>query len=283
MKKNLLKGVIPALPTPVHRDERIDEEGVQKLIKYVLDHGSNGIFILGTMGEVAHLREQEKIRMIRCARSATPDNIPFLVGVSDTGTQRVIEQAKRALDLGAEYIVALPSYFYPVFVPETIQRFYETVVEATNAEIVIYNNPIYAKTEIAFETFAKLSRDIRVVGVKNCGSDPALHRKLVQCLQGENFAVFDGFEPDFLRSASLKGSGLVTGCGCLAPHIPCQIYQGGQENNQELMEKGQHGIDRLLSFCGESWRQAVKYGLSLLGICQEHTLEPFVPISEETR
>ena len=205
------------------------------------------------------------------------------MGVSDTGTQRVIEQIKRALDLGADYVVALPSYFYFVKAQETIQRFYETIAEATNARIVIYNNPVRTKIDISFETFANLSRDSRIAGIKNCGADSKLHRQLIQQLQEENFAVLDGFEQDFLRSASLKGSGFVTGCGSLAPHVVNQIYRGGQENNQELMEKGQRELDQLQSFCGKSWRHAIKYGLSLLGICQEHVTEPSVSISEETR
>ncbi len=104
------------------------------------------------------------MRLIRCTRRATSASIPFLVGVSDTGMQRVIEQTKRAFDLGADYVVAFPSCFYPISNQETIQRFYRTIAEATDARIIIYNNPVFTKIYISSKTFVSLSRDSRIAG-----------------------------------------------------------------------------------------------------------------------
>jgi dihydrodipicolinate synthase/N-acetylneuraminate lyase len=34
MKNKFYKGVVPALSTPLHKDETIDEEGLSRLIEY---------------------------------------------------------------------------------------------------------------------------------------------------------------------------------------------------------------------------------------------------------
>ena len=46
-----LKGVIPPIITPVDADENVDEEGLKKVIDYVIDRGVHGVFVLGSNGE----------------------------------------------------------------------------------------------------------------------------------------------------------------------------------------------------------------------------------------
>ena len=50
MLKGKLKGIIVPLGTPLTSDERIDEKGMRKLTRYVLDGGVHGVFVLGAMG-----------------------------------------------------------------------------------------------------------------------------------------------------------------------------------------------------------------------------------------
>src|SRR5260370_39821274 len=48
-----LSGVLVALASPIKRDGSVDEAGVERLVKHVLDGGVNGVLALGSTGETA--------------------------------------------------------------------------------------------------------------------------------------------------------------------------------------------------------------------------------------
>ena len=48
---DFIKGIIPALITPMTPSEDLDEEGLRGLIDALIGQGVNGIFTLGTAGE----------------------------------------------------------------------------------------------------------------------------------------------------------------------------------------------------------------------------------------
>ena len=54
LKKKYSGITVPVL-TPVLEDERVDEKGYRRLIKYLLDNGVHGVFACGTLGETMSL------------------------------------------------------------------------------------------------------------------------------------------------------------------------------------------------------------------------------------
>ena len=52
-----LRGVLPALATPLARDGSVDEPAIQRLIEHVLAGGVHGLLPLGSTGETASLDE----------------------------------------------------------------------------------------------------------------------------------------------------------------------------------------------------------------------------------
>ena len=46
-----LRGIIPPLVTPLLDRDRLDAEGLERLIEHVLAGGVHGLFLLGTTGE----------------------------------------------------------------------------------------------------------------------------------------------------------------------------------------------------------------------------------------
>ena len=52
-----LKGVIPPIITPLTEREKLDREGLQKMVDYLIDGGVHGLFALGSTGEFAALDE----------------------------------------------------------------------------------------------------------------------------------------------------------------------------------------------------------------------------------
>jgi dihydrodipicolinate synthase/N-acetylneuraminate lyase len=276
-------GFVPALPTPLTPDEMIDEDGVERLIRYVFQKGADGVFVLGSMGEFAKLMDTERERLIRISRELVKNEKHFFVGVSDTGTKRVIGNAERAQKLGADAVVVLPPYFYHLNDQNSVYSFYVDVADAVDVPVIVYSNSWSTKVTISLETFAKLSKHDRIVGVKY--SEPELEPflKLLREVRSERFSVFYGNERLFDKACLAGVDGLVGGVTCLIPDVMREIREAGLKGDEKWAMAGQRKIDRLMDFITDSWIHAVKYALKLLGICDEYVCKPYVPMDPKIR
>ncbi len=52
-----LAGIVPPIATPLNADETVDEGGLRRLVRYLLQGGVHGIFALGSTGEFPALTD----------------------------------------------------------------------------------------------------------------------------------------------------------------------------------------------------------------------------------
>ena len=62
-------GVLTAMVTPFDADGQLDEAAAVRLMRHLLDHGSDGLVLAGTTGEGSTLSDEEKIRLWELAVS----------------------------------------------------------------------------------------------------------------------------------------------------------------------------------------------------------------------
>ena len=77
-----MEGIITPIVTPFHRDaeQSINYEATEKLINHLIEHGVNGIFILGSNGEFHVIDEDEKIEMTKKVVEIVNKRVPVYVG-----------------------------------------------------------------------------------------------------------------------------------------------------------------------------------------------------------
>lgn len=51
MDTSFIRGVIPPIVTPVDDEERLDEQGLRRIVDHVIEGGVHGILALGSNGE----------------------------------------------------------------------------------------------------------------------------------------------------------------------------------------------------------------------------------------
>ena len=59
-----LGAILTAMVTPFAADGRIDEEAAVRLMNHLVEHGSDGLVICGTTGEVSTLSDSEQLGLI---------------------------------------------------------------------------------------------------------------------------------------------------------------------------------------------------------------------------
>ena len=92
MSKRTFKGVIPPVVVPLDAQRQFDEEAFERSIDRMIEAGVDGLFFLGSSGEVAFLPDHERDRVLEAALRIVDGRVPVMAGIIDTETLRVIEQ-----------------------------------------------------------------------------------------------------------------------------------------------------------------------------------------------
>jgi 4-hydroxy-tetrahydrodipicolinate synthase len=98
-KEKRFSGVIPILATPFLDDESLDLESLQRLVKFNVAAGVDGVTVLGLLGEANRLTDAERVEVISAALEAAGD-LPVIVGTSHSGTAATIEHSRQILREG---------------------------------------------------------------------------------------------------------------------------------------------------------------------------------------
>src|ERR1700738_1195372 len=104
-----LRGLFPAIPTPVKADDTIDAAAVSALFAWLLKQGIDGVVPLGGTGEYGALSRRERIRMAGLSAKAMAGRGPVISGVLDTGFHDALQAGKEfAAEGGGGVVVFMP-------------------------------------------------------------------------------------------------------------------------------------------------------------------------------
>ena len=90
-----MKQIISAAVTPFTDNGKLDLDSAARLYQFGLDHGLDGFFIMGPMGEWALLTPDERDRLAELACSAIGTKAKILLGISDTGMPSILHNVER--------------------------------------------------------------------------------------------------------------------------------------------------------------------------------------------
>jgi 4-hydroxy-tetrahydrodipicolinate synthase len=158
-------GILTAMVTPFDRDGRLDEDAAVRLMRHLLDNGSDGLVLAGTTGESPTLTDDEKLRLWRLGIEETPEDAVIIAGTGTYDTRHSVELTERATEIGVDaMLVVTPYYNRPN--PRGIKAHFETVAAATNRPIVVYNIPSRTTIDIPNDLLAELAQIDNVAAVK---------------------------------------------------------------------------------------------------------------------
>ncbi|HEY0184885.1 MAG TPA: dihydrodipicolinate synthase family protein [Rhodopila sp.] len=126
-----IKGVIPIAPTPFHPDGRVDEASVDRMTDFFIAAGSDGITILGQLGEAPKLDQQEAIAVAERVIKRSP--IPIIVGVSAPGFAAMRSLTREVMELGAAGVMIAPPN--TLRTDDQIVTYYRQAVEAIGSDV----------------------------------------------------------------------------------------------------------------------------------------------------
>lgn len=281
--KQKLFGVVPPIITPVDEYERVDEKGLRRLIDHCIDHGIHGIFVCGSNGECMALTQAERDRAIRIALDECAGRVPVIAGVMDSSTKRVIENVKRFEDMGGQTAVVTPVFYARHATQDETVRHFEDISAATEADLMIYNIPMFTGQNLTADTVIRISQIDRVTGVKDTsGSLPAFIR-LLNHFKGTDFRVLQGSTNLAVPSMLMGADGYVPSLAPLFPKAHIMVYEYGKARDIDNAMKWGAILDEICKIypMAKSQTASTKYAMSTLGFTDKRVIRPTEPITAE--
>jgi len=217
----LRKGSTCALITPFNDDGTIDVTGLEKLIEFHLEAGTDNLCVLGTTAEAAVMTMNERALVLTTIANIAKGKVPLLVGTGTINPESVKAMTQQAIDLGADAnLIVNPYYVKP---PQRALVKHFTTMADMGLPVILYNVPGRTGSNIADETVALLSEHESIVGVKDATGDLSRLASLKTLLgdRDSTFLKYSG-DDDTTDDFVLQG-----GDGCIsvsANLVPRQIH-----------------------------------------------------------
>jgi 4-hydroxy-tetrahydrodipicolinate synthase len=218
------QGVIPPVVTPRTAEGAIDVPSLENVTKHLLDGGVSGLFVLGSSGEVTHMTNNERDLVVQTVAGVNAGQVPMIVGAVEQTTNRVIEEAKRVIALGADSIVAT-SLYYAISNAQENGTHFRSIAAAVDVPVFAYDVPVRTHFKLPTDLLVELGREGVIAGVKDSSGDDVSFRQLLLAAKDiPNFDIFTGHEV-VVDGALLGGAqGVVPGLGNVDPAGYRRIY-----------------------------------------------------------
>ena len=156
--------VLVPLFTTFKKDGSVDYETFEKIEKYVLDKGADGVYVGGSSAECFSLTQEERKKCLEVAVKAAQGKT-VIAHVGAIGTGIACDLAKHAKEVGADAVASVPP-FYHGFQPGEIKNYYTALADASDLPVVVYNVPGTTGVGLSLAMFQDILSDKRVVAVK---------------------------------------------------------------------------------------------------------------------
>jgi dihydrodipicolinate synthase/N-acetylneuraminate lyase len=106
--------LIVAAVTPLRgRGTALDEAAVWPMVRFLTDHGADGVFACGTTGEGILLSIEERMRAATIYRAALAQGL-LVVHCGAQGTAETVALAAHAAEIGADAVAVIPPPYFPL-------------------------------------------------------------------------------------------------------------------------------------------------------------------------
>lgn len=271
-----LRGVIPPVVTPRTAAGALDTDSLARVVDHLIDGGVDGLFVLGSSGEVPYMTNAERAIVTSTVIDATRGRVPVLAGASEQTTARVVDEAKALIDAGVDALV-VTTPFYALSDQHEIARHFTTIKERTALPLFAYDVPVRTHVKLSTSLLTRLARNGAIDGVKDSSGDDVSFRQLLLATADiDGFRVFTGHEV-VVDGALLGGAhGAVPGLGNVDPAGYARMFAASQAGDWAQVRAEQDRLARVFDIVytpdssrvsgGAAGLGAFKTALQVLGV-----------------
>src|SRR2546423_2046555 len=265
-------GVLTAMVTPFDADGHVDEAGAVRLMRHLLENGSDGLVLAGTTGESATLSDAEKERLWKLAVDEVGESAFLVAGSGSNDTAHTAHLTRRAAEIGVDAALVVTPYYNKPNRRGLVAHFTAVAQAAPELPIVLYNIPSRCVIDLDNELLGELAATIPNV-------------KAVKQARYEDLAPIDGLDlvagnDDMLAEVLDLGG---TGGILVSSHVVGREMRRMIDEPDTRQELHDELADVFKAMFITSSPTPVKAALDILGLPAGKLRLPMVEASEEEK
>ena len=208
MKKTIFTGAGIAIVTPFNDDGSINYDRLGEMIDHQIENHTDAIIICGTTGEASTMTDEEHLECIKFAVKRTAGRVPVIAGTGSNDTKYAVELSKEAEAAGADALLLVTPYYNKTTQKGLILHF-NTIADAVNIPIVLYNIPGRTGMNMEVSTVKELAKHKNIVALKEASGNISYVAKLIaEC--GDDIDIYSGNDDMIVPVMSLGGKGVIS-------------------------------------------------------------------------
>lgn len=234
-----MQGVIAAVPTPIDQAGAPLKDVFLEHCSWALDHGCDGLNILGSTGEANSFGMSARKEIMSWAATAL-NRSRLMVGTGTPALADTIELTLAADDFGYKVALVLPPYYYKPVTDEGLIDWYMALHAALgerNIQIYFYNFPQMTGFEIPVSVITQLNatNPERFSGIKDSSGNLDYCRALTSKLP--DLRVFPSSETSLAEAARSGFAGCISATTNQTGALCATLWTDKENPDQGLLKK----------------------------------------------
>ena len=275
---NDLRGIYPALPTPMIAGGEVNYGALRDLVDIVIGQGVNGLYLCGSTAESLLLSEDERKKIVETVVRQAAGTVNIIVHTGGSSTDAAVRLSKHAKENGADAISSVPPLYFKYTTDEVI-TYYRELIEAADMPLVVYNIPAFTGINMTQGAALELFKHPRVVALKHTNTNMyELERILAH---HPSLIALNGYDEAFLSGLSMGAAGMIgSTVNFMARKFIAlrNAFLSGQ--NAEALRIQGEANEIIETLVDVGVFNAVKYALTLRGVDCGSCRSPFKPLTE---
>jgi 4-hydroxy-tetrahydrodipicolinate synthase len=288
-QRGIFTGLGTALITPFRSDGSLDEPALERFVDWQIEQGVNFLVPCGTTGENPVLTLEEHRRVVEISVRRASGRVRVLAGAGNNSTDKAVELARIAIDLGADGILTITPY-YNKPTPDGLRRHFGAQAEAIEKRkpgmpMIMYNVPGRTGVNMTAATTLALAREIpNITGVKEASANMEQILTILRDRE-KDFAVLSGDDAWTLPLLAAGADGLISVASNEIPKLMSDMVRYGLAGDfARAREIHERVLPLLIGNFIESNPIPAKTAMKMMGILENDTLRsPLAPITAANR
>src|SRR5271166_4464136 len=279
--KTSFRGSFTALVTPF-KNGSVDQKAFRELLDWQIAEGTKGLVPVGTTGESPTLSHDEHNKVVEWCVEQVRGRVPVVAGAGSNSTKEAIDLAQHAEKAGADAVLVVTPY-YNKPTQEGLYQHFKAINDAIGIPIIIYNIPPRSVIDMSVETMQRLYELRNIAGVKDATANVARVSQQRAAL-GPDFNQLSGEDATALGFMAHGGHGCISVTSNIAPRLCAEFQESCLRGDYASALTFQDKLAPLhINLFVETSPAPIKYGMALIGRCENILRLPMVPATEKAQ
>ena len=287
MKRYNFKGIIPAVVTPMKKEDEIDFDAIDSYFEWIIQQGVVGLAVNVDTGEGPTLNRGEREEIVELARENLGPSGMLVAGALGSSTKDVKTEAIIAREAGADIALVFPNTAFrgSPLSPDDLKNYYKEIAEYAEIDLMLFLlQDALGGIEYDKASMSAIASLDRLVAVKEATFDISKYKDTMsffhkmEHLHSRKIAFMTGND-NFIFESFLWGcDGALIGAAAQDTKrmAECFQYCSNEEWGKavELANGFQPLVDEVFSLPVRNYRARLKTCLYLQGVIPNKIVRP---------